>query len=310
MTSTRPSGPVSPMPQLKAAARLLRRRAVGQLRVVRLLRVDDVQPVPARQRQQPPAGRHDALQRRHVVAQHRAEAAGLEEVALHVDQHHRGVRRVEAVGVGAGVDASSCGFLQCPRPWPCRCGRCRRWRSAHSSATWPCDSTTRREASASSSSRSSLTSSTPAPASRAARSRAWISALAWKSRPKQGLATISSRGFAVELARQHGALHVAAGQGLDRRVRAGRLDLEGGDLAQRLRAHRAARQPAARAPAARGRSCAAPGSRPPPACRRRRCAAAPRAGCARRSVRIICARAAGRAGRRPRPGRRRSATRR
>ena len=60
------------------------------------------------------------------------------------------------------------------------------------SPTWPCDSTTMREASASISSRSSLTSSTPAPASRAARSRAWISALAWKSRPKQGLATISS----------------------------------------------------------------------------------------------------------------------
>ena len=66
---------------------------------------------------------------------------------------------------------------------------------AHSSPTWPCDSTTNREASARISSRSSLTSSTPAPASRAARSRAWISALAWKSSPKQGLATISSRGL-------------------------------------------------------------------------------------------------------------------
>ena len=50
-----------------------------------------------------------------------------------------------------------------------------------------------------------------------------ISATEAKSRPKQGLATISTSTSPRKLARQHGALHVAARQRLDRRVRRGRL---------------------------------------------------------------------------------------
>ena len=82
----------------------------------------------------------------------------------------------------------------------------------------PSNITRMRSASASSSSRSSLTSSTAAPALRASRIRAWISATAAKSRPKQGLAAISTETVVGQLARQHGALHVAAGQLADRRV--------------------------------------------------------------------------------------------
>jgi hypothetical protein len=46
--------------------------------------VHDAQPQRARPREQPRALRRDVAERRDVVAEQRAEAAGLEEVALHV----------------------------------------------------------------------------------------------------------------------------------------------------------------------------------------------------------------------------------
>ena len=102
-----------------------------------------------------------------------------------------------------------------------------------------------------------------------------------KSRPKQGLATISSVDVAASSRASTARCTLPPDRVCDRRVRPGRLDADRRRSSSRACcAHRAARQPPARAPAARGRSRAAPGSRPRSARRRRRCAAAPRAGCA------------------------------
>ena len=66
---------------------------------MRLLRVDDVQPEAARPGQQVAAARRHRGELREVVAEHVAEASGLEEVALHVDDDERGRRRREAVRI-------------------------------------------------------------------------------------------------------------------------------------------------------------------------------------------------------------------
>ncbi len=43
-----------------------------------------------------PLGWSDRLaQQRHIVAKHRAKAAGLEKIALHVDDHQGGMRWIE-----------------------------------------------------------------------------------------------------------------------------------------------------------------------------------------------------------------------
>jgi hypothetical protein len=144
-----------------------------------------------------------ASSRRHVVAQRLAEAAGLDEVALHVDDDQRGVRRVEAEREGAvssvifmrrcllglrGAGAARDGRRPCAR----RARGARRRRPRSRSTMRPSLITTMRSASSSSSSRSSLISSTAAPRSRTPRMRAWISVTAAKSRPNTGLAAIST----------------------------------------------------------------------------------------------------------------------
>ncbi len=48
-------------------------------------------------------GRHDGLEQRHVVAQRFAEAAGFDEVALHVDDDEGCAVQLELVGEGVGV---------------------------------------------------------------------------------------------------------------------------------------------------------------------------------------------------------------
>ena len=71
-----------------------------------LARVDDQQPGGAPRRQQSPVRLDRAAQLRHVVAEHLAEAAGLEEIALHVDDQQRamGGRERERVRFGGKVD--------------------------------------------------------------------------------------------------------------------------------------------------------------------------------------------------------------
>ena len=59
------------------------------------LGVDDRQPAARKAADQPPDGRHDRREPVHVVAEALAEAAGLDEVALHVDDDERGRRRLE-----------------------------------------------------------------------------------------------------------------------------------------------------------------------------------------------------------------------
>ena len=46
-------------------------------------------------------------QLRHVIAQHFAESAGLEEIALHVDDQQRACRRREFERIGFGFDSES-----------------------------------------------------------------------------------------------------------------------------------------------------------------------------------------------------------
>ena len=88
-TSTRPSGPGSPMPQLERAARALgaagsRRAARSCASCVWITAMPCARASASSRAQAGTMGRSSD----DVVAQHRAEAAGLEEVALHVD-HQR-----------------------------------------------------------------------------------------------------------------------------------------------------------------------------------------------------------------------------
>jgi len=57
--------------------------------------MDDGQTRQSRRIEQAPGRRDGPAQQRDVVAQYGAKAAGLEKIALHVDDHEAGVRRVE-----------------------------------------------------------------------------------------------------------------------------------------------------------------------------------------------------------------------
>jgi len=90
--------------RVEAAARELRRRAVGEVRAVALARVDDRHAAGAREGEDGLQRLDDLQQHRDVVAQQRAEAAGVEEVALHVDDHERRRGGIHLEGVGGGRD--------------------------------------------------------------------------------------------------------------------------------------------------------------------------------------------------------------
>ena len=92
-TRMRPIGPAIADAGRAAAADLLGRRQIGQVGPMALARVDDQQAGGAPGRQQAAVRLDRAAQLRHVVAEHFAEAAGLEEVALHVDDEQRAVLR-------------------------------------------------------------------------------------------------------------------------------------------------------------------------------------------------------------------------
>ena len=100
----RPIGPGAPMRMLGVAALDLGARRVAEIGAVALARVDDQHAAPARRRQQRAAGPDGGAQQRDVVAQRLAEAARLEEVALHVDDDDRGAIRLDRDRLRLGVD--------------------------------------------------------------------------------------------------------------------------------------------------------------------------------------------------------------
>ena len=75
-----------------------------------------------------------AAQLRDVVAEHLAEAARLEEIALHVDDEQRGLRRDEFEGVRFGLDVQAGGSSVRGH------GHCGVWRggaAARGALAWP-----------------------------------------------------------------------------------------------------------------------------------------------------------------------------
>src|SRR5262249_25814842 len=87
-----------------ATALHLRRRAVGEIRAVTFARVNDLHAHASRSVEHALARRDHRLQRRDVVAQRFAEAARLDEVALHVDDDERGAGRLELEFVWLRLD--------------------------------------------------------------------------------------------------------------------------------------------------------------------------------------------------------------
>jgi hypothetical protein len=89
--------------QRRAAAVALGGRTVGEIGQMRLARVHDPAAGAAPGIEHGARGRHDGFEQRHVVAQRLAEAAGFDEITLHVDEDQRGARQVEFVGKRPGV---------------------------------------------------------------------------------------------------------------------------------------------------------------------------------------------------------------
>ena len=92
-----------------AAADFLGRRQVGEVRAMALARVHHQQSGVAPRRQQPPVGLDGAAKLRHVVAEHFAEAARFQEVALHVDDQQRAMVGISVKEYGSA--ASSVAFM-------------------------------------------------------------------------------------------------------------------------------------------------------------------------------------------------------
>ncbi len=86
------------------AALDLGRRCVRQIGQVAFARVDDEHAGVARSCEHRTTGRDGALQERDVVAERLAEAAGLQKVALHVDDEQRRARPGELDCGGLGVN--------------------------------------------------------------------------------------------------------------------------------------------------------------------------------------------------------------
>ena len=66
--------------------------------------MDDRQPRHSRRIEQAPGRRDGPAQQRDVVAQYGAKAAGLEKIALHVDDHEAGMSRLEIERIGLCFD--------------------------------------------------------------------------------------------------------------------------------------------------------------------------------------------------------------
>ena len=102
--STRPIGPCVADAERRIAAVALGRRAVGKVGPVAFHGVDHRQAGGAKPLDQPLHRRHDRRDAADVVAEAGAEAAGLGEVALHVDDDQRHRFRLEGKGKGERVD--------------------------------------------------------------------------------------------------------------------------------------------------------------------------------------------------------------
>ena len=76
-------------------------------------RVDDGEPARPERLEHASRRRHRAPQPRHVVAQHLAETARLEEVPLHVDHEQRGRRRLADELVRLRLDGDHAGNESC-----------------------------------------------------------------------------------------------------------------------------------------------------------------------------------------------------
>jgi hypothetical protein len=98
----------SPMASEWAAARLLCRRQVGEIGAMFLAGVDDHQTRRTGGIEQA-SGRTDrTAQHADIVAPRLAEPAGLQKIALHVDDHERRYCRLKGEFVGLGVDLDRC----------------------------------------------------------------------------------------------------------------------------------------------------------------------------------------------------------
>ena len=82
-------------PHREPAAHLLRVREVGEIGTVAFTRMNDEESVPARGGEQGLDRRDRPPEEGYVVAERLAEAARIDEVALHVDDHQRAGARVE-----------------------------------------------------------------------------------------------------------------------------------------------------------------------------------------------------------------------
>ena len=91
-------------PERRRAALSLCRVAVREIGAVAFLRVNHGNTRGAEAFDQPRDRRNDRLQQADVVAETRAEAARLDEVALHVDDDERGRLALEAEGERLGGD--------------------------------------------------------------------------------------------------------------------------------------------------------------------------------------------------------------
>ena len=251
--------PASPMPQAQVAAQPLRRRAVGQLRR-RAPPGYGSRSSCARANSQRP-GRHDRhAPARDVVAEHRAETAGLDEVALHVDDISTacgrsngnsngrawitGIRRPPAAVQSAGHRWPMVGCRPAPSAHSARCGR---------------RPSPRRDDSAQQLVEILADQQHAAPAGIARRAMRCMDLGGGEVQAEAGLATISTVGSSAQLARQHGALHVAARQRLDRRLRPRVLTRKAIEAAA-LRASAAGEQPGPTGRQRRRSKSAAPGS--------------------------------------------------
>src|SRR5262249_5134467 len=104
-------------PSLESAARLLGRRAIGEIVTVPLARMDDHEPAHPRLAQYALGRWHGPAEQRHVVAQRLAEPAGIDEIALEVDHQERGRRRLERERVRLRLDVWH-GHSPLPPPSP------------------------------------------------------------------------------------------------------------------------------------------------------------------------------------------------
>ena len=91
-----------------AAADLLGRRQIAEVGPMAFARMENRKTGGAPRRQQLPVRLDGAPQLRNVVAEHFAEAARLEEIALHVDDQKRATlgRERERIGLGGNVDCA------------------------------------------------------------------------------------------------------------------------------------------------------------------------------------------------------------